>query len=721
MACREAVHRQDWARAKELCARAAAESGDARLAALAARAHLISGDDDGALARALALEQSTARATAEQIIGIVLGHKGQRDQARQRLEDALAQHRRAGEHEDAARDAHALAGLSLDESHLREAFQYLTLCRDEATAGASARLAGFAWLGLARIATEAGDVPMAEAALARAARALADFPGDLAFVRLQEGIVWLADGAASLAQGALEQALALARTGQRSEVELAAHFNLAQVARELGHHEQLMAELDETRRLAERSGHDPMQQVDLVYHLALNAREQHRLDEASTLLARAAKLPASGYWEWKVQTALGRVAEERGQMATAETAYRAAIAAIERTRAALEIQEMKCWLLPAQRDPYTRLFSLLARSGRTVEALAAFESLQARTLVDAFAPRPWQGRFDSLAGFDRVLTRVPAAPMTPIEHVLAELHDRAIVGFLAADEDVWQVAIHNGAPSVRQIAAPASALAAWVSRLAQHPGDSEAAARLGRLLFPSQSLPARGHVLYVVPSGPVARVAFAALRVEGELLIARNPLALTPSATLLGRLAERPHAAGGAAAVFADASEDLPSARREGATVAARFGAPLVVGRAITRARVQAAANASLLHIATHADVDDEGAWLELGDGKLHATDVATLGLHPRVAVLATCSSAAAEDAEAWGSLACAFLAAGTHTVLATLQSVPDQVASELILDFYNDGGASNPARGLARAQQRMARAAPNGPWPSFVVIGLAD
>ena len=45
----------------------------------------------------------------------------------------------------------------------------------------------------------------------------------------------------------------------------------------------------------------------------------------------------------------------------------------------------------------------------------------------------------------------------------------------------------------------------------------------------------------------------------------------------------------------------------------------------------------------------------------------------------------------------------------------------DVILDFYNDGGASNPARGLARAQQRMARAAPNGPWPSFVVIGLAD
>jgi CHAT domain-containing protein len=87
--------------------------------------------------------------------------------------------------------------------------------------------------------------------------------------------------------------------------------------------------------------------------------------------------------------------------------------------------------------------------------------------------------------------------------------------------------------------------------------------------------------------------------------------------------------------------------------------------------------------------------------------------------VLASCSSGVRPGRQMWGSLGAAFLAAGSHAVLASLWSIEDERARDLVLRFYAEGGASDPAGALARAQRVAIRQglSPNH-WAPFVVFG---
>jgi CHAT domain-containing protein len=87
--------------------------------------------------------------------------------------------------------------------------------------------------------------------------------------------------------------------------------------------------------------------------------------------------------------------------------------------------------------------------------------------------------------------------------------------------------------------------------------------------------------------------------------------------------------------------------------------------------------------------------------------------------VLLTCASAGTTRTEMWGSLAAAFLAAGSEHVVATLTGVPNDQASAFAVVFYRNGGAIDPVAGLSRAQREMARTRPVAEWSPFIVAGL--
>jgi CHAT domain-containing protein len=88
--------------------------------------------------------------------------------------------------------------------------------------------------------------------------------------------------------------------------------------------------------------------------------------------------------------------------------------------------------------------------------------------------------------------------------------------------------------------------------------------------------------------------------------------------------------------------------------------------------------------------------------------------------VLASCASGATPLGEFWGSLGAALLAAGARGVVAALHSVDDAVTAELIDQFYDRGGASDPAAALAAAQRALATHRPASAWGAFVFIGAA-
>jgi len=117
---------------------------------------------------------------------------------------------------------------------------------------------------------------------------------------------------------------------------------------------------------------------------------------------------------------------------------------------------------------------------------------------------------------------------------------------------------------------------------------------------------------------------------------------------------------------------------------------------------------------------------LRLADGDIDPAEMVRGRLAPRLAVLASCGSAAAKDEEGWGSIAAALLESGTAAVLATDRSVGDAASLTIMRDFYaQPDWRADPARALARVQRALdARAATSGEpaaqpraWAAFSVL----
>jgi CHAT domain-containing protein len=71
-----------------------------------------------------------------------------------------------------------------------------------------------------------------------------------------------------------------------------------------------------------------------------------------------------------------------------------------------------------------------------------------------------------------------------------------------------------------------------------------------------------------------------------------------------------------------------------------------------------------------------------------------------------------------WGSLAAAFLAAGSRNVAATLYSVKDSISAKFSALFYHYGGDRDPAAAAAKAQRDMSGKQAVSAWSAFIVIG---
>ncbi|HEX8086918.1 MAG TPA: CHAT domain-containing protein [Solirubrobacteraceae bacterium] len=168
---------------------------------------------------------------------------------------------------------------------------------------------------------------------------------------------------------------------------------------------------------------------------------------------------------------------------------------------------------------------------------------------------------------------------------------------------------------------------------------------------------------------------------------------------------------------FADPSGDLPAARGEVATVAARFGAgaaQVLEGNAATReSLVRLAAKATHLHLACHAKggmLDYQNAGVLLADGPLPLSDVTRLSLSTcRLAVASACETAVqdiSDLADESVSLGTALIAAGAASVIASLWAVDDFATALLVTRFYEEvlKPHAEPAKALRHAQLWLRR-----------------
>ena len=190
----------------------------------------------------------------------------------------------------------------------------------------------------------------------------------------------------------------------------------------------------------------------------------------------------------------------------------------------------------------------------------------------------------------------------------------------------------------------------------------------------------------------------------------------------------------------------LPGAAREAAKVEEMFVAAAasvtrLPGREATETAVRAAMPAATyLHFATHGlvreDLSSAAASLVLAsetstpdpgrDGLLQSWEIEELSLTARLTVLSACDTHFGDDPEAEGvfSMARAFLAAGSSSVIAGLWKVNDAATSELMETFYRlfleDGYPAGKALSLAKQSMRKRYADP-ATWSPFVLIGSGE
>lgn len=258
-----------------------------------------------------------------------------------------------------------------------------------------------------------------------------------------------------------------------------------------------------------------------------------------------------------------------------------------------------------------------------------------------------------------------------------------------------------------------------------------AAALRGQLFGGIEDLLASSRRVVFVPDGVLNLLAPALIDVDGEREWMRVPAATVLVELRAASAAGAPQRPLRALALAGDGERvALPGARREAAALARgyrgveRLFLPAASGGDIALERLR---GYDLLHIAAHAELDDQNPWqsaLLLGGSRLSAAEIARSRLDARLVVLAACASADGRQLSGEGvlGLTSAFLSAGLPAVLATLWPVDDAATAAFMDHFYAGLAAGqSAAAALAGAQAALRGAAATADpffWAGLVLVG---
>lgn len=626
------------------------------------------------------------------------------------MRGALALYRFAGRYELSGR---SLAMLSRDEeASLEDSLALAEAAVEEAKRVGDRRAVNAAEVALAEAYAEAGMAEDAREAFVRAAEQAVGDKVSLAFTYLKHGRLLsvlpnTSDKQASLNYFTAVQRLIMAADtdeATRKSIFYSVPTNRAATLVQLGRLDEALKDLD---------GESP------VYPWAfsvLRARVLAARGELTTARALAddAKLSERALeHRTEFAVAAARGAAKIGALDEAEHFYREAITIAEDERVKRTNRpELRPWVLAQAATPYIELLALVASQGRGMDALVLSESLHARTWLDQIVD-DGGGRAEALRNAELRRQAPTVEPLTA-DALRARLGDRQAVVFVTRGSSTWRLDVIGG--SVAVVALTAEDQAA-ITAFRAAPDDRAAAARAAPALLPTD-VAARRDPLYVVAGGPLADVPFAALVVDGRRVVETRAIARLPGLAALGCRAR----SWSEAEIFVgDAEGDLPAAAAEVRQVAGP-GAAVHIGAAATRARVLEAGAAATLHAAVHGRVTRAGATLTLADGVVTASDVLAHGVGPRVAILTGCATSAALDAEAWDGFPSAFLAAGSEHVVATLRTVPDRGAAQVVAAYYAQPATLGPVERLAAAQRALLADATLSAdvWAAFSVWGDA-
>ena len=723
-ACEEEVRSGDPRRGVEICREHYAQTQDPHDLIWAAKADLLLGKNDEATQLAQDQLAGPWYGDAHAILSYIAVLEGSAIDARVHAVSALVAHTFAGDERGRAGDFTALSQAAWKAGDFTAALQ----AADEALRlarrlGDRAREYA-AHMARADALRRNGDAGGAAQALLSAIER-ASGPCELAWAHLKSGLCKMEAQQPGLARSELAMAEQANQACGSPEVLEAVKLNEAWL-------------LWRTDRAAALARLDTItksrgEKVETLLLRGYLAADQGKLEEADDYLVRAEGMIApDADWRWELVHARAELAELRRtpiDNLRAENHYRCAMKMVADLRTTARARS--AYLVASHRAPYDGLIALLARQRRWHEVLEVVLELDASDMLRATAD-------ESVVSDHRVLDLGPPAsglatpPAVTVEDVLPAWRSRDLVVVIAparrriapGNERVYRLQITGGQVTGEDVG-DASLARTSAAALHANPAKSEAARVLGRMIVPPGPSSATLHVLAI---GALGTVPLAALRDDGGLTI----IGQRSLVRVLGLYANGPESRGaGPAAVIANPRGDLLSAAAEGTIAAAALGSSARVSGwgtllPATRAEFWAAQDASVLHIAGHVMQRDRWRVLLLADGEVGPAEMVQRRLAPRIAVLAGCGSAAAQDEEGWGSIAAALLASGTSVVIATDRSVDDAATLVLMRDFYaQQDWRTDPARALARVQQaRAVRGATAGDvstqarsWAAFSVL----
>ncbi len=683
--------------------------------------------EDEALAIAEQLLDTDVAADAAYLAGSIRGRReapSEWELARVRFEQALRGYQRSGRHTLASRAADFLSRLSWSEGRFSDLLRMAQLAVAEAKLTGDARVLGRASAALAEAYDRIGMEHAAREAFWQAEQLTEPWPEELAYIYFKHGAFLLDLGTRSDLETSLRyfdeaeamRARAIARElgHQVSALAFALHLNRADALSQLDLLDAADRELAAAKQeLGSHPNAGQLAKVRLVEGYV--AARRHNPATAEALFAQVDDDSLDGDYRWQIALELARSYQAAGHPDQAERAYRTAIAIIEQLRGSTDAVQLRPWVLARRTLPYVHLLGLLVEQQRGVDALVIAESLHARAWLDVVlgneAGRGTTAELALAAARIRQRLGVRAAPPLDRASLLATIGDREALVFLTIGSVTWRAHVVHGAVVFARLPADTLALA---QRFIAAPGDPVASDQASAALLPAD-LSDSSDTLYVIVTGPLADVPFAALRWKVRYVIDERPVARLPG---LAALRSTSSTWDQRAIFVGDSRGDLPEAAREVRELAAAMGVSASVGSAASRDVLASAHGARILHIAAHGITTSSGRAIALADGNLTAADVLDAGLDPEIVVLSGCATAASDDAESWNGFPSAFLAAGSRYVVATLRSVDDAAAARITAAYYAQPATMSPVERLAAAQRQVSSMLPVAAWASFAAWG---
>ena len=729
--CESLTREDDQPTRARVCMARYAETDDERDLAAAAQAYLIAGDLGEASRHAESLLRGTRRGDGHQILGYVALLRGELGDAKAHARDARGAHVVSVDLRGLASDIALMSWAQLQTGELAEAQATAEEARDAAAAADDAHGEVLAQLARHAALRAIGELENAESALSSAI-ARATEPCDVAWTRVTRALSQREAGRESLAMAELQRAERANRRCASQDIALQTATSAAWLLRRPDRTAAL-AQLDaashEQQRYPDPSPHRfEALRFDGLLLRGYLAADIGKAEAALGYFAEAERAGAGDVdWAWQVERARAELAELAEDLSGAEQHYRRAVELVTLLRHGAR-GEM-AYFVARHRGPFDGLIGLLTRTGRWNDALNVVLQLDASDMLQAAE--------DALVSLERAPAAIGKGRTSPdadphrtpaIADLVSAWSTRDLVIVIA--QSPYQ--LRPAAPRVLvmrlahgelrgEALADADTVRRWADDLYVEPGNRVAAQALARLLVPRDGAGS----LDILAIGSLGKIPLAALRdADGALITARRPIR-----RVLSLWASEPAAAAnGAPVVIADPRGDLPSAAEEGAVVVEKLGADAqLLGshapRAATRARLWAARDAYLLHIAASTTRGRPNK-LNLADGSVEPAELVAHRVAPRIAVLATGSSASASD-DGRGSIAAALLQAGTQVVIATDRSVADRASLAIMRGFYAQlDWRSDAPRALARVQQALDtssshdEAAQPRSWAAFTVLG---